>query len=124
MKTTHRDVINAYLSISRIGAERNLPAAQLKLFHLKKKLQPAFEFYTEEEKKLIDELKGTVADNGMVIFADEKEGQKKFTEEKQKLLDLECTVETAGKTEIHVTDLKNINLADMEAMEDFIDWKE
>ena len=63
-----------------------------KLFNLKKLLEPNFEFYAEEEKKLIDALGGTVAEDGSILFADQQEGLTKLQEGRKELLSSECDI--------------------------------
>ena len=123
MKTTHKKALEAYLTITQMGNIRRAQATSLKLFRLKKLLQPAFEFVGEEEKKLIDEFGGTVTETGQVLFED-KGKQTEYNAERKKLLELECDVELEKKVIIRAEEMKEISLAEMEALDDFIDFYE
>jgi hypothetical protein len=121
MKTTHRKAVEAYLTLVKLSDVRRAPATQIKLFKLKKLLQPSFEFTGEEEKKLIEELGGVADDLGKVTFQ-KTEDLVQYNRERVKLLDLECEVDLEKKMTVHSEELKEISLAEMEALETFIDF--
>lgn len=121
MKTTHRKAVEAYLTLVKLSDVRRAPATQIKLFKLKKLLQPSFEFTGEEEKKLIEELGGVVDDLGKVTFQ-KTEDLVQYNKERIKLLELECEVDLEKKMTVHSEELKEISLAEMEALETFIDF--
>ena len=68
MKTTLENAIKAMQIVTRLNGIRmkNTGTAR-KLFSLKKLLEPNFEFYADEERKLIEELGGTVTDDGAIL---------------------------------------------------------
>lgn len=121
MKTTHRKAVEAYAALTQMGDIRRAPATQIKLFKLKKLLQPSFEFFSEEERKLVDEFGGTIDPMGRVMFED-KSKNSKYVEERKQLMDLECGVELDSKITIHATELKEISIAEMEALEEFVEF--
>ena len=93
MKTTLKSAVNAAQVIARLnGVRMKSSTTARKLFNLKKLLEPNFEFYAEEEKKLIESLGGTVADDGAIIFADQKAGMAALQEGRNELLDSECDI--------------------------------
>jgi len=93
MKTTLDKAVGAAQIVARLNAVRmKSTATARKLFSLKKLLEPNFEFYAEEEKKLVDELGGTITGDGTIIFPDQQEGIRKLTEGRKELLGSECEI--------------------------------
>ena len=93
MKITLEKAVNAWQVVNRLNAIRmKSPATARKLFSLKKLLEPNFEFYVEEEQKLIEELGGTVTEDGAILFPDQEEGMKKLKAGRKELFDTECDV--------------------------------
>ena len=93
MKIKLEKAVNAWQVVNRLNAIRmKSPATARKLFSLKKLLEPNFEFYVEEEQKLIEELGGTVAEDGAILFPDQEEGMKKLKAGRKELFDTECDV--------------------------------
>lgn len=93
MKTTLGNAIGAAQIVTRLNAVRMKSSATArKLFSLKKLLEPNFEFYAEEERKLIAELGGTVTEDGAILFQDQEEGMKKLKAGRKELFDTECDV--------------------------------
>lgn len=121
MKTTHRKAVEAYMALCQMGDIRRAPATQIKLFKLKKLLQPSFEFFSEEEKKLVDAFGGTIDPMGRVMFED-KSRNTEYTNERKQLLDLECGLEMDKKIQIYSTELKEISISEMEALEEFVEF--
>lgn len=126
MKTTHKKAVNAYITLVKMSDIRRAPATQIKLFKLKKLLQPPFEFVNEEESKLVNDFGGTITQTGQITFdGDNEEREKKvkaYNEERNKLLDLECDVDLEKPMPIHSAELKEISLAEMEALEEFVEF--
>lgn len=93
MKIKLEKAVNAWQVVNRLNAIRmKSPATARKLFSLKKLLEPNFEFYVEEEQKLIEELGGTVTEDGAILFPDQEEGMKKLKAGRKELFDTECDV--------------------------------
>ena len=94
MKTTLERAVTAAQIIARLNSIRMKSSATArKLFELKKLLEPNFEFYAEEERKLIDELGGAVADDGAILFAgDQAEGLKRLAEGRKELFASEAEI--------------------------------
>ena len=93
MKTTLGRAVSAAQIIARLNGIRmkNTGTAR-KLFTLKKLLENSFEFYAEEEKKLIEEIGGQVMPDGTIIFPDQKEGARRLQEGRAELLAAEVEI--------------------------------
>lgn len=125
MKTTMGKVINAAAVITRLNVVRmKNTATARKLFSLKKLIQPEFEFYAEEEKKLIDELGGTVTEDGAILFADQEEGLRKLAEGRKELQATECDIPI--DTPIIFRDNEGIQVSgeELEILEGLAEFKE
>ena len=125
MTTTMGKVINAAAVITRLNVVRmKNTATARKLFSLKKLLQPEFEFYAEEEKKLIDELGGTVTEDGAILFADQAEGLRKLAEGRKELQATECDIPI--DTPIIFRDNEGIQVSgdELEILEGLAEFKE
>ena len=93
MKTTLENAITAMRVITRLNAVRmKSTATARKLFSLKKLLEPNFEFYAEEERKLIEDLGGTVTEDGAILFPDQEKGLQELSRGRQELLASECDI--------------------------------
>lgn len=93
MKTTLENAIKAMQIVTRLNGIRmkNTGTAR-KLFSMKKLLEPNFEFYAEEERKLIEELGGTVTDDGAILFPEQEKGLQELSRGRQELLASECDI--------------------------------
>lgn len=93
MKTTLNKAVTAAQIVNRLnGIRMKNTATARKLFSLKKLLQEPLEFYIEEDKKLIEELDGTIQPDGTIIFPNQEEGLKKLTEGRNKVLEAEWEI--------------------------------
>lgn len=93
MKITLEQAVCAAQTAARLNAVRmNSSTTARKLFSIKKLLEENYEFYLAEERKLIDELGGTVQDNGAILFADQEEGLRKLKAGREELLKTEVEV--------------------------------
>lgn len=94
METTLKKAIDAFYLLNNLnGIRMKSPATSRKLFTLKQLVKPAFEFYQEEEKKLIADLNGKIAEDNTIIFSDEKEGFKKLAEGRTELMKSEWEIQ-------------------------------
>ena len=121
MKTTQEKALNAYAALNRMSQRNMNSFTAYKLFKLKKALQDPVDFRIEQERKMIEELGGTLTETGQAVL--ESESQKTFSEKVKELNALECEIERE-KTVIFLAEIKDISLAEIEALEDFIEWKE
>ena len=64
----NKTIINAYKSLGRISCQKlPLPLAY-KIFKLREKMKPVWDFLLEEETKLLDEYKPEIQDGGTIVF--------------------------------------------------------
>lgn len=121
MKTTQEKALNAYAALNKMAQRSMNSFTAYKLFKLKKALQDPVDFRIEQERKIIEELGGTMTETGQAVL--EGESLKAFNEKVKELNALECEIERE-KTVIFLAEIKDITLAEMEALENFIEWKE
>ena len=125
MKTTLQKSIEAYKLINNLNSVRmKSTATSRKLFGLKTLLKPNFEFYMEEEQKLVEDLGGKITEDGKIIFADQEEGTKKFLEGREELNKTEC--EIAIDTPIIFRDAEGVQVSgnDIETLQGLADFIE
>lgn len=125
MKTTVGKAIDAFFLLNNLNSFRmKSPATSRKLFSLKNLTKPAFEFYQEEEKKIITDLGGKIAEDNTIIFAEEKEGFAKLTEGRKKLR--ECEWEIAIDKPIIFHDSEGIQISgnEIETLQGLADFIE
>ena len=126
MKMKLERAVSAAQIAARLNSVRMKSSATArKLFSLKKLLEPAFEFYSQEEKKRIEELGGAIQEDGTILFqADQEAGLKKLREERAKLLDDEW--EVAIDTPIIFRDAEGVQVSgnDIEVLDGLADFKE
>jgi hypothetical protein len=93
MKMKLETAVKAAQVVARLNSIRmKSPATARKLFSLKQLLEPNFEFYANEEQKMIDDLGGAVAEDGSILFADQPAGIQKLSEGRKELLETEVDV--------------------------------
>lgn len=122
METTQGKAIAAYGTLAQLGRKTMPSFAAYKLFRLKKALSPMIEFQTEQEEKLVDELGGRITETGVILFA-EKEKQAEYAKRHRELEALACEVETE-RIRMYMKELPEISPEQMEALDEFIEWKE
>jgi hypothetical protein len=93
MKMTLERAVSAAQIMTRLnGIRMKSSATARKIFTLVEMLKPNFEFYANEEKKLIEELGGAISEDGTILFADQKEGIQKLKAGREELLKTEVDV--------------------------------
>ena len=125
MKTTLGNAIGAAQIVTRLNAVRMKSSATArKLFSLKKLLEPNFEFYAEEERKLIADLGGTVTEDGAILFPDQENGLKQLADGRRELLATECDIPI--DTPIIFRDNEGIQVSgeELEILEGLAEFKE
>ena len=80
------------------------------------------EFQSEQEVKLIKELGGQVAESGAILI-DDKEKRIEYARKHKELEELVCDVNIEPMV-MHMKELPEITMADMDTLEEFIEWKE
>lgn len=122
METTQGKAVLAYTTIAQMSRKPMPSFAAYKLFRLKKALAPVVEFQSEQEQKMVDEFGGRITENGMILIED-TDKRRAFAEKHKELDGMTCEVET-GKIEMHMKELPDLSVADMETLDDFVTWKE
>jgi hypothetical protein len=122
MKTTYGEITEAMRGLMKIADIRRAPATSRKLFRLRMAINPAFEFYADEQNKLIEECGGTVAVSGMVSFAN-KDGKTDYEKRNKELMDMEEEI-TWEKPKIYDSELKEISPEEMWMLRNFIEFVE
>lgn len=121
METTQGKAVAAFTTLAQMSRKPMTSFAAYKLFRLKKALAPVVEFQSEQEIKIVEELGGTVSDTGAINLDGDKRAEY-FTRHKE-LEELKCDVSTE-KLSMFMKELPDLTMADMESLDDFIDWKE
>ena len=93
MKMTLERAVSAAQIMTRLnGIRMKSSATARKIFTLTEELKPNFDFYANEEKKLIEELGGAVSENGTILFSNQEEGIQKLKAGREELLKTEVDV--------------------------------
>ena len=93
MKTTLERAVSAAQIMNRLnGIRMKSSATARKIFALTEELKPNFDFYANEEKKLIEELGGAVSENGTILFSNQEEGIQKLKAGREELLKTEVDI--------------------------------
>ena len=125
MKMKLERAVNAAQIAARLNSVRMKSSATArKLYNLKKLLEPAFEFYAQEEKKRIEELGGAIQDDGTILFQDQEAGLKKLSEERAELLDVEWEVPIDSPIIFKDSEGVQVSGNDIEVLDGLADFKE
>lgn len=122
MKTTQKNVMSAFMVIAKMQTKPLNSLTAYKLFKLKKALADNVEFQAEEEKKLVDELKGEISPDGNIKF-DKPVDQVAFLTKRAEMEKLECEI-GIDRVTFKATELPDLSVADIEALDDFIELTE
>ena len=93
-----------------------------KWYKLKKDLSDIVDFQSEQEIKLVNELGGSVTPDGSIELPDDKRAE--YIERHKELEEMECEINRDDKVELNMSELKEISIMDMEALDEFVNWKE
>ena len=125
MKTTLGNAIGAAQIVTRLNAVRMKSSATArKLFSLKKLLEPNFEFYAEEERKLIADLGGTVTEDGDILFPDQENGLKQLADGRRELLATECDIPIDTPIIFHDSEGVQVSGDEIAILDGLADFKE
>lgn len=122
MKTTQGKAVAVFSALAQMSRKPMNSFAAFKLFRLKKAVAPIVEFQSEQEIKIVEELGGKVTDAGAIMIED-KDKRKEYSDKHKELESMECDVDIEKLT-MYMKEIPEITLADMEILEDFIEWKE
>ena len=125
MKTTLKKTLDAFYLLNSLNSVRmKSTATSRKLFGLKALVKPAFEFYQEEERKIIADLGGKIAEDNTIIFADENEGFKKLNEARMELWKSEWEIPIDKPVLFHDSEGVQVSGNDIEALQGLADFIE
>jgi len=125
MKTTLKKTLDAFYLLNSLNSVRmKSTATSRKLFGLKTLVKPAFEFYQEEERKIIADLGGKIAEDNTIIFADEKEGFKKLAEGRTELMESEWEIPIDKPVLFHDSEGVQVSGNDIETLQGLADFIE
>lgn len=123
MKSTLGKVVTAAKALNSIGQAQMDNGTAWALYNLKKAMHGPVEFQTEQEMKIVEELGGKVEEGGKINFDKAPEKMITFLQRRNELELMECEVKTK-KVVISIKKLPRVSPADMEKLDDFIEWKE
>lgn len=122
MKATQKQVLAAYILLNRMSTKPLNSLTAYKLYRVKKALEDNVDFQCEQERKIAMELGGEITEEGLLNLPDGK-AKEEYDSRRKELLEMECEID-AEPAEIHMTELPNISIADIEALEPFVDWRD
>lgn len=120
MAQNHRQALNAYVTITRMGKKATGKNA-FALFRMKQKLKELIEFQAEEEQKLVEAHGGTIAEDGTITIKDEDQ-RIAFSADKAKLYELPVDPEIEPVT-VELDGIPEITMDEIEALDGFVTFK-
>jgi len=125
MKMTLGRAVSAAQTIERLNRVRmKSTGTARKIFSLKKLLEPNFEFYAAEEAKLVEEIGGTVAPDGMILFTDQQEGMKRLAEGRAELTKTEVEIPIDTPVIFHDAEGVQVSGEEIGILEGLAEFKE
>ena len=122
METTQGKAVSAYAALAQMSRKPMPSFSAFKLFRLKKALSPIVEFQSEQETKIVEELGGKISENGSIQLED-SDKRKEYAERHKELDSMECEIESK-KIVMYMKELPDLSIAELDALEEFIEWKE
>lgn len=122
METTQGKAVAAYVTLAQMGKKPMNSFAAYKLFRLKKALAPIIEFQSEQEMKIVEELGGRITEAGAIMIED-KDKRREYNERHKELENMACDVNTE-RISMFMKELPELSVADMETLDEYIEWKE
>lgn len=119
MAITHEKALTAYRTLMTLSGKPAKAGVSLKLFKLKKILRDAVDFVSEEEQKLVEQYGGQITQDGRILIDDEKK-REKFRKALEDVYNTDF--EGPEKVKLRASDLPELSITDLEALEDFIDF--
>lgn len=117
-----RDIVQAYKIITKLYQKQlPLPVAY-KLYKLKRQLQPAWDFQTDTEQKLIDEFKPEWQEDGSLKF-ESPESARAFEAQVTAALGMESDIDITPVT-IPLCDGVTISPEDIESLAGIVTFEE
>lgn len=120
IKTTQKSAVRAYHTIVKLSNEPLPLPVSYKLFKLKKKLSPHFEFQSEQEVALIEQLHAKYDDGGWVFETDEDRDT--FIAKIKEINEMDIEVDIDPE-KLPLGENLMLSISDMEALADFIEFE-
>lgn len=120
-------IIRAYKSLSRLYEQKLPLTVSHKLWMLKQKLDPTWEFQNEKEQEVIMKYEPQVSENGQVTFKSDDEAMRckeEYIAVCKELADIDVDLDDFQKISIALDDKLELSIEDLEALSDFIDFTE
>lgn len=126
MTTTLEKTLSAFYLLNSLNSVRmKSTATSRKLFSLKALTKPAFEFYQEEEKKIIEDLGGTIAEDRTIIFSEnQEENFKKLSEGRSELYKSEWEIPIDKPVIFHDAEGVQVSGNDIEILQGLAEFLE
>ena len=126
MTTTLEKTLSAFYLLNSLNSVRmKSTATSRKLFSLKALTKPAFEFYQEEEKKIIEDLGGTIAEDRTIIFSEnQEENFKKLAEGRSELYKSEWEIPIDKPVIFHDAEGVQVSGNDIEILQGLAEFLE
>ena len=114
-----KQMVNAYITLVRLGGAPMSVKAAHDLYLLRKKLEPTYQFCVEQEQMIVEKYNGRAV-NGTITFSDE-ETVRHAHAALQELYDLEVEFESDAVT-VKLDDIKGgtLSVNDLETLEGFV----
>ena len=110
--------LEAMAALEEIRGQRICKEKAKELYLLRKKLMEAYEFYREEQAKIVKDLEIETGENGDLLFGKDTEKLKKYQAEKEELM---AVWQEIGDRKIDLSgEEMDISEAFLEATEDLI----
>ena len=120
-------IIKAYKAINKLYDQQLPLTISHKLWMLRQKLEPTWEFQVDKEQEVIMAYSPVIAQDGAVTF-NTQEDSVKCREEYEKvckeIADIDVDLGDFQKIQIKLDDKLEISIEDIEALEDFVDFAE
>lgn len=102
-----KQMVNAYVTLVKFSGTKMPVQNAYKLYMLRKKIEPSYQFYAEQEQKIIEKYNGTVRERSVSFVT--AEDAKHASEEINELNIMEADIEFEPVT-IDMEGIKDMNI--------------
>ena len=120
-------IIRAFKALNNIYGQKTSLSVSHKLWTLRQKLAPQWDFQTEKEQEVIQKYEPDIMPDGTVKFKskeDEMACMKEYAKTVDELSDIDVDMDDYKKIILHLDDKLELSIEDMEALSEFIDFVE
>lgn len=120
-------IIRAYKAINNLYAQKLPLTISHKLWTLKQKLEPTWEFQIEKEQEIIMSYNPTIDDDGLVSFKSEDDAKNckiEYENMCKEIADIDVDLGDFKKVPIALDDKVELSIEDIEALEEFVEFVE